>query len=94
MQLLSAGQMNRALLQPRPFQRFNAFMIQVCGRESACRNGKRKGSIGKHLPASDEKAKGINNADVAELVDARDLKSQGPFDFIVLPPQTLSFSTI
>jgi hypothetical protein len=87
MQLLSAGQMNRALLQPRPFQRFNAFMIQVCGRESACRNGKRKGSIGKHLPASDEKAKGINNADVAELVDARDLKSlDGNVVWVRVPP--------
>ena len=38
------------------------------------RNGKRKGSIGKHLPAWDEKAMEIDRADVAELVDARDLK--------------------
>jgi hypothetical protein len=36
---------------------------------------KRKGSIGKRLPAQDEKAMEINKADVAELVDARDLKS-------------------
>src|ERR1700730_11354932 len=35
----------------------------------------RKGSIGKHLPAWDEKAIEIKHADVAELVDARDLKS-------------------
>jgi hypothetical protein len=44
------------------------------------RNGKRKGSIGKHLPAWDEKAMEINRADVAELVDARDLKSHGATD--------------
>ena len=31
-------------------------------------------ACGKHLPAWEEKAEGINNADVAELVDARDLK--------------------
>jgi len=31
---------------------------------------------------------------VAELVDARDLKSRGIIDFITLPPQTLPFSTI
>src|SRR5258708_17412251 len=37
-------------------------------------SSKRKGSIGKHLPAWDEKAMEINRADVAELVDARDLK--------------------
>jgi hypothetical protein len=36
---------------------------------------KRKGLIGKHLPARHEKAMEINRADVAELVDARDLKS-------------------
>jgi len=41
------------------------------------RTGERKGSIGKHLPAWDENAKEINVADVAELVDARDLKSPG-----------------
>jgi hypothetical protein len=41
------------------------------------RNGKRKGLIGKRLPARDEKAMEINRADVAELVDARDLKSPG-----------------
>ena len=41
------------------------------------RNGKRKGSIGKRLPARDEKAMQINKANVAELVDARDLKSDG-----------------
>jgi hypothetical protein len=31
---------------------------------------------------------------VAELVDARDLKSQGPIDSIGLRPQTLPLSTI
>jgi hypothetical protein len=41
------------------------------------RNGKRKGLIGKHLPAQDENVMQINDADVAELVDARDLKSPG-----------------
>ena len=35
-------------------------------------------SIGKHLPAWDEKAMAINMADVAELVDARDLKFAAP----------------
>src|ERR1700733_1854383 len=33
--------------------------------------------FGKHLPAWHEKAMQINKADVAELVDARDLKSPG-----------------
>jgi len=33
-----------------------------------------RGSVGKHLRARDEKAMQINGADVAELVDARDLK--------------------
>jgi hypothetical protein len=41
------------------------------------RNGKRKGLIGKHLREKPEKAMQINGADVAELVDARDLKSPG-----------------
>jgi hypothetical protein len=31
--------------------------------------------VGKHLPSRNEKAKEINTADVAELVDARDLKT-------------------
>jgi hypothetical protein len=35
-------------------------------------------SIGKHLPDWDEKAMEINRADVAELVDARDLKCLAP----------------
>jgi hypothetical protein len=34
-------------------------------------------STGKHLPAWDKKAMEINRADVAELVDARNLKSPG-----------------
>jgi hypothetical protein len=51
------------------------------------RNGKRKGSIGKHLPAWDEKAMQINKADVAELVDARDLKSlDGNVVWVRVPP--------
>src|ERR1700716_2468335 len=46
-----------------------------------------KGSIGKHLPAWDEKAMGINWADVAELVDARDLKSlDGNVVWVRVPP--------
>jgi hypothetical protein len=57
------------------------------------RNGKRKGSIGKHLPARDEKAKGINNADVAELVDARDLKSlDGNVVWVRVPPPAPRFA--
>ena len=57
------------------------------------RNGKRKGSIGKHLPAWDEKAKGINNADVAELVDARDLKSlDGNVVWVRVPPPAPAFA--
>jgi hypothetical protein len=47
----------------------------------------RKGSIGKHLPAWDEKAMEINRADVAELVDARDLKSlDGNVVWVRVPP--------
>ena len=57
------------------------------------RNGKRKGSIGKHLPAWDEKAKGINSADVAELVDARDLKSlDGNVVWVRVPPPAPRFA--
>jgi hypothetical protein len=44
-------------------------------------------SIGKHLPAWDEKAMAINRADVAELVDARDLKSlDGNVVWVRVPP--------
>jgi hypothetical protein len=51
------------------------------------RNGKRMGSTGKHLPAWDEKAMQINRADVAELVDARDLKSlDGNIVWVRVPP--------
>jgi hypothetical protein len=50
-------------------------------------NGKRKGSIGKRLPARDGKAMQINKADVAELVDARDLKSlDGNVVWVRVPP--------
>ena len=50
-------------------------------------NRKRKGSIGKRLPARDEKAMQINDADVAELVDARDLKSlDGNVVWVRVPP--------
>jgi hypothetical protein len=39
------------------------------------------------LPACDEKAMGINDADVAELVDARDLKSlDGNVVWVRVPP--------
>jgi hypothetical protein len=48
---------------------------------------KRKGLIGKHLPARHEKAMEINDADVAELVDARDLKSlDGNVVWVRVPP--------
>ena len=51
------------------------------------RNGERKGLIGKHLPAGREKAMEINRADVAELVDARDLKSlDGNVVWVRVPP--------
>jgi hypothetical protein len=51
------------------------------------RNRKRKGPIGKRLPAGDEKAMEINRADVAELVDARDLKSlDGNIVWVRVPP--------
>jgi hypothetical protein len=36
----------------------------------------------------------VNKADVAELVDARDLKSVGPFDYVELPCKTRRVSTI
>src|SRR5882762_1736862 len=50
-------------------------------------------SIGKHLRAWDEKAKGINNADVAELVDARDLKSlDGNVVWVRVPPPAPAFA--
>jgi hypothetical protein len=39
------------------------------------RFAKHEGFSAKQLPPAGEKAKGINDADVAELVDARDLKS-------------------
>ena len=43
--------------------------------------------IGKHLPAWNEKAMEINRADVAELVDARDLKSlDGNVVWVRVPP--------
>ena len=46
-----------------------------------------------HLPAWDEKAKGINNADVAELVDARDLKSlDGNVMWVRVPPPAPAFA--
>jgi hypothetical protein len=54
-----------------------------CRTFSGCRrqlSGSREDarvSTGKHLPAWDKKAMEINRADVAELVDARDLKSPG-----------------
>src|SRR5882757_3936431 len=51
------------------------------------RNGERKGLIGKHSPAGREKAMEINRADVAELVDARDLKSlDGNVVWVRVPP--------
>src|ERR1700682_4286821 len=44
-------------------------------------------SIGKHLPSWGEKAMQINRADVAELVDARDLKSlDGNVVWVRVPP--------
>jgi hypothetical protein len=39
---------------------------------------KREGLAAKHLQAKGKKAMEINRADVAELVDARDLKSLDP----------------
>jgi hypothetical protein len=52
----------------------------------------RKGLTGKHLPAQSEKAMEINRADVAELVDARDLKFVVPFGihriFCLTRPET------
>ena len=45
------------------------------------------------MPAWDEKAKGINNADVAELVDARDLKSlDGNVVWVRVPPPAPAFA--
>ncbi len=41
---------------------------------------KHEGLAAKHLPRENEKAMQINDADVAELVDARDLKSLAPID--------------
>jgi hypothetical protein len=45
--------------------------------------------IGKHLPAAGEKATEINDADVAELVDARDLKFIGSVEAPRIFCQTL-----
>jgi hypothetical protein len=51
------------------------------------RNGKREGSVGKHLREKGEKAMQIKGADVAELVDARDLKSlDGNVVWVRVPP--------
>src|ERR1700730_5446858 len=48
---------------------------------------KHEGFAAKHLPARDEKAMEINKADVAELVDARDLKSlDGNVVWVRVPP--------
>ena len=52
-------------------------------------------SIGKHLPAQDEKAMQINRADVAELVDARDLKSlDGNVVWVRVPPPAPNLASI
>jgi hypothetical protein len=55
-----------------------AFLPNIFGLPAA--TGSREDarvSTGKHLPAWDKKAMEINRADVAELVDARNLKSPG-----------------
>src|SRR5258708_3508204 len=58
-------------------------------------SSKRKGSIGKHLPDWDEKAMEINRADVAELVDARDLKSlDGNIVWVRVPPPAPAFARV
>jgi hypothetical protein len=49
---------------------------------------KHEGLAAKHLPRNGEKTKHFNKADVAELVDARDLKSPAPID-----RATFSFKT-
>jgi hypothetical protein len=56
------------------------------------RNGKRKDSIGKHSLPRGENPIRNNGADVAELVDARDLKFVAPFEihriFCITRPET------
>jgi hypothetical protein len=48
---------------------------------------KHKGLLAKHLRSEGKKAIGINDADVAELVDARDLKSlDGNVVWVRVPP--------
>ena len=56
-----------------------------------CRGARR--DFGKHLLARDEKAIEIKHADVAELVDARDLKSlDGNVVWVRVPPPAPRFA--
>jgi hypothetical protein len=60
------------------------------GDENRTRFGNQRSTFGKHLSAGSEKAMEIKHADVAELVDARDLKSPGATEITHLSDLTLA----
>jgi hypothetical protein len=76
------------LIVDQPAASIITLLAQLSGpRENA------RVSIGKHLPDWDEKAMEINRADVAELVDARDLKSlDGNIVWVRVPPPAPRFA--